>query len=56
LAKSSEAPHELLDILDIPDLAYFADSRDFVRICFGVTLGDDLPQEFASWDPEGAFF
>jgi hypothetical protein len=27
-AKSGEAPHELLDILYIPDLTYFGDSRD----------------------------
>jgi hypothetical protein len=43
LAKSGEAPHEPLDILDIPDLAYFSDSRDFVRICFNAMLGDDVP-------------
>jgi hypothetical protein len=55
LAKSSEAPCESLDILDIPDLAYFGDSRDFVRIFFNAMLGDDVPHEFASGDPEGAF-
>jgi hypothetical protein len=56
LATSGDAPHEPLDILAIPDLAYFGDSRDFVRVCFNVALGDDVPQEFASRDPDGAFF
>jgi hypothetical protein len=54
--KSGEAPHEPLDILGISDLAYFSDSQDFVRICFNATVGDDVPQEFASGDAEGAFF
>jgi hypothetical protein len=56
LAWSGEAPHELLDILDILDLAYFSNSRDFVRTCFNATLGDDVPKEFASGHLEGAFF
>jgi hypothetical protein len=42
LAKNGEVPHEPLEILDIPDLAYFGDSQDFERICFDAALGDDV--------------
>jgi hypothetical protein len=45
-----------LDILDVPDLAYFRDGQDLVRVCFDVGLGDDVPQEFALGDPKGALF
>jgi hypothetical protein len=45
-----------LDVLDVPDLAYFCDGRDLVWVCFDVALGDDVPQEFAPGDPKGAFF
>jgi hypothetical protein len=44
-----------LDVLDIHDLAYFSDGRDFVMVCFDATLGDDVPQELVPGDPEGAF-
>jgi hypothetical protein len=44
-----------LVILDVPDVAYFSDGRDFVRVCFDAMLGDDVPQELAPGDPEVAF-
>jgi hypothetical protein len=55
MAKGGEASHESLDIFYILNLAYFGDSRDLVRIHFNVVLGDDVPQKFASGDPEAAF-
>jgi hypothetical protein len=55
-AGAHEASHETLDILDIPDLAYFSDGQDLVGVCFDATLGDDVPQELAPGDPEGALF
>jgi hypothetical protein len=45
-----------LDILDVLDLDYFSDGRDLVKIHFIVALGDDVPQELAPMDPNGAFF
>jgi hypothetical protein len=51
-----EASHVLLNILDIPDLAYFGDGRDLVRVRFDAVLGDDVTQELSPGDPEGAFF
>jgi hypothetical protein len=50
-----ETSHELLNILDVPDLAYFSDGRDVVGVRFNVALGDDVPQELSPGDPEGAF-
>jgi hypothetical protein len=51
-----EAPHKSLNAFDTPDLAYFGNGRDLVRICFNASLGDDVPQKFAPGDPKGAFF
>jgi hypothetical protein len=51
-----EASHKPLGILDITDLAYFSDGWDLVGVCFNATLGDDVPQELAPGDPEGALF
>jgi hypothetical protein len=45
-----------LDVLGVPDLAYFRDGQDLVRVCFDVGLGDDVPQEFSLGDPKGALF
>jgi hypothetical protein len=56
MTKGHEASHKPLDILDVPDLAYFHDGRDLVRVCFDTTLGGDVPQEFALRDPKGALF
>jgi hypothetical protein len=44
------------DVFDTPDLDYFGNGRDLVRICLNAMLGDDVPQKFASGDPKGAFF
>jgi hypothetical protein len=56
MAEGRKASHEPLDVLDIPNLAYFSDGWDFVRVCFDAALGDDAPQELAQRDPEGALF
>jgi hypothetical protein len=45
-----------LNILYIPDLAYFHDGLDLIGVRFNATLGDDVPQELALGDPKGAFF
>jgi hypothetical protein len=55
MAKGGKASHESLDIFYIPDLAYFGNSPDLVRIRFNAVIGDDVPQKFASGDPKGAF-
>jgi hypothetical protein len=55
-AEGHEASHKLLDILDIPMLAYISDGQDLVGVCFDAVLGDDVPQELAPGDPEGALF
>jgi hypothetical protein len=56
MAEGREASHKSLDILDIPDLAYFRDSRDLIGVCFNAALADDVPQEFAPGDLKGALF
>jgi hypothetical protein len=56
MTKDHEASQKSLDILDIPNLAYFSDGRDLVRICFNAVLGDDVPEELASGDPKGPLF
>jgi hypothetical protein len=33
MAEGCEAPHESLDILDIPDLVNFVDGQDLVGVC-----------------------
>jgi hypothetical protein len=56
MAKGCEAPHEPLDILDIPNLVYFSDGQDFVGVRLDAAFGDDVPQELAPRDPKGALF
>jgi hypothetical protein len=43
MVEGREASHELLDVLDIPDLANFCDSRDLVGVHFDAVLRDDVP-------------
>jgi hypothetical protein len=45
-----------MDVLDIPNLAYFSDGRDLVGVRFDAALGDDVPHELAPGDPKGALF
>jgi hypothetical protein len=54
MAEGCEASHEPLDVLDVPDLAYFSNGQDFVGVCFDAVLSDDVPQELTPGDPEGA--
>jgi hypothetical protein len=56
MAEGREAPHELLDVLDILELVYFSNGRDLIGVCLDATLGDDVPQELALGDPKGALF
>jgi hypothetical protein len=49
-----EASYELLNIFDILDLAYFDDGQNLVEVCFDAALGDDVPEELAPGDLEGA--
>jgi hypothetical protein len=42
MAEGGKASHEPLDILDIPDLAYFGDGGDLLRIDFNAALDDDV--------------
>jgi hypothetical protein len=44
-----------LNVLDVPDLTHFGDGRGLVEVCFDAMLGDDVPQELAPGDSEGAF-
>jgi hypothetical protein len=55
-AEGSEGSHKPLDVLDVPDLAYFSNGQDFVRVLFDAALGDDVPWELALRDPKGALF
>jgi hypothetical protein len=55
-AEGREVPHEPLNVLDVPNLTHFGDGRNLVRVCFDASLGDDVPQELALGDSEGAFF
>jgi hypothetical protein len=48
-----EASHEPLNVLNVPDLAYFSDCRNLVGVHFDAMLGDDVPQELALGDSEG---
>jgi hypothetical protein len=43
MAEGREASHEPLDVLDIPDLAYFSDGRYLVGVRFDAMLGDEVP-------------
>jgi hypothetical protein len=52
--KGHEASHEPLNMLDVPDLAYFSDGRNLVGVCFEAALGNDVPQELTPGDPEVA--
>jgi hypothetical protein len=56
MVEGREASHELLDVLDIPNLIYLSDGRDLVGVRFNASLGDDVPQELAPGDPKGALF
>jgi hypothetical protein len=56
MAEGREASHKPMDILDLPELAHFSDGWDLVRVCFDAALGDDIPQDLAPGDPEGALF
>jgi hypothetical protein len=51
-----EVSHESLDLPDIPNLTYFNDAGDITGVCLDAAVGDDVPQEFAPGDPEGALF
>jgi hypothetical protein len=55
-AEGCETSHEPLNVLDVHDLIHFDDSRNLVRVCFNVTLGDDVPQELALGTPKVHFF
>jgi hypothetical protein len=50
IAEGHRASHEPLNILDVPDLAYFSDGQNLIGVCFVATLSEEL----TSWDPEGA--
>jgi hypothetical protein len=43
MVEGCEAPHETMDVLEVSDLTNFGNGRDLVKICFDVTLGDDVP-------------
>jgi hypothetical protein len=45
-----------VNVLDIPDVAYFGDGQDLVGVHFDAVLGDDVTQELSPGDLEGAFF
>jgi hypothetical protein len=45
-----------MNVLNVPDQAHFNDGSNLVRVRFSATLGDDVPQELAPGDSEGAFF
>jgi hypothetical protein len=56
VAEGREVPHEPLNVLDVPNLIHFGDGRNLIRVCFDASLDDDVPQELALGDSEGAFF
>jgi hypothetical protein len=56
VVEGHKASHGPLNVLDVPELAYFSDGRDLVGVHFDVVLSDDVPQKLSSGDPEGAFF
>jgi hypothetical protein len=43
MAEGCKASQKLLDILDVPDLAYFIDGQDLVGVCFDTALGNYVP-------------
>jgi hypothetical protein len=55
MVEGSDAHHKPLNAFDTPDLAYFSNGRDLVRICFNATLGEDVPQKFAPGTPKVHF-
>jgi hypothetical protein len=55
VAEGREVSHEPLNVLDVPDLAYLSDGQNLVGVCLNAALGDDVPQELAPGDSEGAF-
>jgi hypothetical protein len=54
MAKGYEAPHESLNVLNVPDLSHISDGRDLIIVRFDVALGDDVPRELVLGDSEGA--
>jgi hypothetical protein len=54
VVEGHEASYELLNIFDVLNLAYFDDGQNLVEVCFDAALGDDVPEELASGDLEGA--
>jgi hypothetical protein len=54
-AERCEAPHEMLDVLDISHPTHFGNGRDIVRIHFDAALSHDVPQKFASGTPKVHF-
>jgi hypothetical protein len=54
-AEGYEIAHEPLNIIDVPDLAHFGNDQNIVGVCLDAALSDDVPQELAPGDPEGAF-
>jgi hypothetical protein len=43
MVEGYEAPHELLNILNIPDWTHFGNGQDLVRVHFDAALGDYVP-------------
>jgi hypothetical protein len=54
-AEGCEAPHESLNVFNIPDLTHFGDGQNLVRVGFDVALSDVVPQVVTPGDSEGAF-
>jgi hypothetical protein len=50
-----EAPHESLNILNVPNWTHVGDGQDPLMVRFDATLGDDVSQELAPGDSKGAF-
>jgi hypothetical protein len=42
MAKGHEAPHESLNVLDVPNWTHVSDGRDLVKVRFDAALGDDV--------------
>jgi hypothetical protein len=55
VVEGHEASHELLNVLDIPDLDYFSDGKNLIGVRFDTALGDDVPDKLSSGDSKGAF-
>jgi hypothetical protein len=44
VAEGSEAPHEPLNVFNVPDLAHFGNGQNLVGVYFNAALGDDDPR------------